>query len=142
MCLSVPVWMGLISPYYVFFVKDYIFTIRRFPQIWRCLTTFILTGPKIGLILDPYFLYTYGSRLETTSPAFSQPGDFFVYLVFVALVILVSLLYAIVFRLLYTSFSSKPRISARTVRFSNCHGSWKRGRLPLHCAAIVIRNHT
>lgn len=35
-------------------------------------------------------VYRYGSSLETGSARFSQPGDFFVYLVFVASVILVS----------------------------------------------------
>ncbi|KAF2484564.1 Der1-like family-domain-containing protein [Neohortaea acidophila] len=87
--LSVPVWMGLINPAMVVFFKDYVFTLRTFPQVWRLVTSFILTGPKFGLLMDPYFLFTYGSSLETASAAFSQPGDFFVYLVFVAAVILV-----------------------------------------------------
>jgi len=87
--LSVPVWMGFIPPYYVFFLKDYVLTLRKLPQIWRCFTTFILTGPKLGMLMDPYFLYTYGSALETTSAAFSAPGDFFMYLLFVAAIILV-----------------------------------------------------
>jgi hypothetical protein len=36
-------------------------------------------------------VYTYGSKLETASPRFTQPGDFFTYIVFVCTVILVSL---------------------------------------------------
>jgi hypothetical protein len=36
--------------------------------------------------------WTYGTGLELNSPRFSQPGDFFTYVVFVALVILVSFL--------------------------------------------------
>lgn len=36
-------------------------------------------------------MYTYGSALETGSPRFSSPGDFFTYVFFVAFVILVSL---------------------------------------------------
>lgn len=35
-------------------------------------------------------VYHYGSSLETGSARFSQPGDFFIYLIFVASVILVS----------------------------------------------------
>ncbi|EMC97323.1 hypothetical protein BAUCODRAFT_147423 [Baudoinia panamericana UAMH 10762] len=86
--LSVPTWLGLIQPAYVVFLRDRVFTLVRIPQIWRVVTAFILTGPKLGMILDPYFLYTYGSALETESAKLSQPGDFFVYLVFVAAVIL------------------------------------------------------
>ena len=82
--------MGLISFYWLVFAPSTIFTFRQVPQLWRLLTTFVLTGPKLGMILDPYFLYTYGSALETTAVRFSGPGDFFVYLVFVCCVILVS----------------------------------------------------
>lgn len=82
--------MGLIQPYLVVFIRYKVFTITAVPQLWRLITSLILTGPKLGMILDPYFLYTYGSSLETEAARFSQPGDFFVYLVFVALVILVS----------------------------------------------------
>jgi hypothetical protein len=35
-------------------------------------------------------VWTYGTGLELNSPRFSQPGDFFTYVIFVALVILVS----------------------------------------------------
>lgn len=96
MLLSVTVWGGFLDPYYVVFIlRDVfrwkIFTFRQFPRIWRIFTPFLLTGPKLGLILDPYFLYTYGSALETGAARFSQPGDFFTYLIFVCAVILVSL---------------------------------------------------
>lgn len=90
MLLSVPTWMGFIDPYYVVFLRYKVFTFSSLPEIWRLVTAFILTGPKLGMILDPYFLYTYGSQLETGAVRFSQPGDFFVYLVFVAFVIMVS----------------------------------------------------
>lgn len=84
--------MGLIDPYYVVFLSYKIFTLASLPQIWRLVTPLILTGPKLGMILDPYFLYSYGSQLETGAARFSQPGDFFVYLVFVCSIILVSVL--------------------------------------------------
>ncbi|KAK5115916.1 hypothetical protein LTR62_000372 [Meristemomyces frigidus] len=86
--LSVPTWMGLINPYYVVFVRERIFTLTSIPQLWRIITPFLLTGPKFGLLMDPYFLYTYGSQLETEATRFTQPGDFFIYLVFVAVIIL------------------------------------------------------
>lgn len=44
------------------------------------------------MIFDPYFLWTYGSNLEKDSPRFLRKGDFFVYVAFVELVILVSVL--------------------------------------------------
>ncbi len=80
---------GLINPYYVVFLREKLLTLTSVPQIWRLVTPFILTGPKLGLLLDPYFLYTYGSQLELEASRFTQPGDFFMYLVFVAAVILV-----------------------------------------------------
>ncbi|KAK1074266.1 hypothetical protein LTR12_002241 [Friedmanniomyces endolithicus] len=86
--LSTPTWMGLINPYYVVFLREKLLTFTSVPQIWRLVTPFILTGPKLGLLLDPYFLYTYGSQLELEASRFTQPGDFFMYLVFVAAVIL------------------------------------------------------
>jgi len=80
--------MGFIDPYYVVFLRYRV--ISTLPQLWRLATAFILTGPKLGLLMDPYFLYTYGSQLETEANRFTQPGDFFIYLLFVCLVILVS----------------------------------------------------
>jgi len=86
--LSVPTWLGFIDPYFVVFLRYKIFTLTSLPQLWRIATPFVLTGPKLGMILDPYFLYTYCSQLETEASRFAQPGDFFMYLVFVAAVIL------------------------------------------------------
>ncbi|KAK3717258.1 hypothetical protein LTR37_005967 [Vermiconidia calcicola] len=80
--------MGIPDFYWLLFTKDYVFTVRTFPQVWRLVTNFLITGPKLGMILDPYFLYTYCSSLEMTASRFSQPGDFLVYLVFVNLIIL------------------------------------------------------
>jgi Derlin-2/3 len=75
--------------YYIFFV-DYIFTIKQVPQVWRLFTSFLITKPKFAILLDPYFLYQYGSGLERESTRFSRPGDFFVYTGFLCSVILVS----------------------------------------------------
>ncbi|MCJ1361516.1 hypothetical protein MMC16_000616 [Acarospora aff. strigata] len=60
------------------------------PELWRVVSAFLITGPGLGIILDTYFLYTYGSSLETECTRFSQPGSFFVYIIFVSAVILVT----------------------------------------------------
>ena len=40
--------------YYVFFDwQRIIFKIP--PQIWRAVTPFLISGPKLGIIMDPYF---------------------------------------------------------------------------------------
>lgn len=44
------------------------------------------------MVFDPFLLWTYGSNLEKDSPRFSRKGDFFVYVAFVQLLILVSVL--------------------------------------------------
>jgi hypothetical protein len=81
--------LGIPDFYYVAFIPQYVFTLRMVPQIWRLVSNFFITGPKLGMILDPYFLFTYCSNLETTAARFSQPGDFFMYLGFCCVVILV-----------------------------------------------------
>lgn len=86
---------GIISLYPYVFVPQYVFTVKMVPQIWRCVTAFLVTKPKFGILLDPYFLYQYGSGLERESSRFTQPGDFFVYTLFVGSVIIVSVLSAL-----------------------------------------------
>lgn len=85
--------MNFISPYYVAFLSYKLFTYRALPEVWRLVTPFFITGPSFGLLMDPYFLYTYASQLETGAIRFSQPGDFFTYIAFVCSVILVSRVY-------------------------------------------------
>lgn len=82
--------MELISAYYVAWITQYVFTWRMLPQVWRFVTPFFITGPKFGLLMDPYFLWTYSSQLELEASRFSQPGDFFTYITFVCSVIMVS----------------------------------------------------
>jgi len=83
-------YSGLISLYHYVFVGQYVFTVKMVPQLWRAVTGFLVTKPKFGILMDPFFLYQYGSGLERESPRFSQPGDFFVYTAFVGSVIVVS----------------------------------------------------
>ncbi|KAF2181667.1 DER1-domain-containing protein, partial [Zopfia rhizophila CBS 207.26] len=80
-------YAGVINLFNYVFLQEYIFTTKVFPQIWRFFTAFLITKPKFAILLDPYFLYQYGSALETESSRFSQPGDFFVYTAFVGVVI-------------------------------------------------------
>ncbi|KAJ5231992.1 hypothetical protein N7468_004948 [Penicillium chermesinum] len=79
---------GLLSSYYVLFVPGLVFKFP--PEIWRLVTPFLLTGPKLNFFFDLYFMFTYGSHLERKSARLSHPGDFFVYLVFVASSILLT----------------------------------------------------
>lgn len=101
---------GLIDIRRVFFYLPWIFKLP-IPEVWRIITPFLLTGGGFSFVFDLYFsgltgitfflqncsdilylVWTYGTGLELNSPRFSQPGDFFTYVVFVAIVILVSLL--------------------------------------------------
>ncbi|KAF2115074.1 Der1-like family-domain-containing protein [Lophiotrema nucula] len=77
-------YSGMINLFYYVFIQQYIFTVSMIPQVWRLVTAFLITGPKFGILMDPYFLYQYGSGLETESSRFPQPGDFFIYTCFVA----------------------------------------------------------
>jgi len=64
-------------------------TLWKFPpEIWRIFTSFLLTRPKISIIFDPFFIWKYGSVLETECIGFANPGDFFIYIIFVGAVIL------------------------------------------------------
>ncbi|KAJ5216506.1 uncharacterized protein N7498_002913 [Penicillium cinerascens] len=77
-----------LSFYNVVFLRGKLF--KALPEVWRLVTPFLLTGWSFDFLFDLYFMYHYGSSLEIGSPRFSQPGDFFVYLIFVACTILVS----------------------------------------------------
>jgi hypothetical protein len=86
--MSALVWTNILPYHYVMW---YLPMVWKFPpEIWRLVTSFVLTSPGLGIIFDTYFLYTYGSKLEVGSPRFSEPGDFFIYIIFVCTIILVS----------------------------------------------------
>ncbi|CAI7642390.1 unnamed protein product [Penicillium glandicola] len=69
---------GLVEFYWAPFVPSLIFSWR--PQLYRLVTPFLLTGPKLDFIFDLYFIYHYGSAAERTM----APGEFLIYLLFVA----------------------------------------------------------
>jgi membrane associated rhomboid family serine protease len=79
----------LISGRYLFFVPRKIF-FHLPPQVWRLATCFFLTGPRFDFLWDLYNLWRYSSALESQSGRFSKPGDFFIFILFVNTVIMVS----------------------------------------------------
>ncbi|KAK2765913.1 hypothetical protein FQN54_007428 [Arachnomyces sp. PD_36] len=86
--LSALVHGKLLPGYWVIFYLPRIFKLP--PELWRIPSSFLLTGGGFSLIMDLYFMYTYGSKLETQSARFSAPGDFFTYLIFVATTIMLT----------------------------------------------------
>lgn len=82
---SIGVYSNLIPAYPLVFLPYKIFAFP--PQIWRLVTAFFITGPRTGIIFDPYFLYQYGSQLELSSSRFTEPGSFLTYIAFNGLVI-------------------------------------------------------
>lgn len=59
------------------------------PEIWRPITTFLISGPKIGIIMDPYFLFQYLSQIEAGNPRFPRKEDVLWYLICVSTMIIV-----------------------------------------------------
>jgi Derlin-2/3 len=127
--LSWPGWLGLYDLGWTIFESGKVFTISQLPQIWRLATGLCITGPKWGLIMDPFIFWQYSSQLETSNARLSSPGAYAFYLLFNAVIVLVSHRpRRLLKQVLLPSLSLV--ISARPVHLS-CHGSWKRGRLPL-----------
>lgn len=60
------------------------------PGIWRPFTSFFLSTPKLGIILDPYFVYQYLTQLEVASTRFPRKEDLLWYLLTVGTMIIVS----------------------------------------------------
>ncbi|RDL35215.1 Derlin [Venustampulla echinocandica] len=83
--LSILVYTGVVPGYYVVFYPQTLLWLP--PQLWRLVTSFLITGPQLSILFDTYFLYTYGAKLERSSPKFTKPGEFFTYIVFVMLTI-------------------------------------------------------
>ncbi|CZR60115.1 related to F-LANa protein [Phialocephala subalpina] len=59
------------------------------PELWRLLTCLLITGRGLGILVDTYFLYVYGAKLEIASPRFSQRADFVTYICFSCGIILI-----------------------------------------------------
>jgi Derlin-2/3 len=102
------------------------------PEIWRLATSFYITGPQLGLLFQPYFLFTQGSMLEKGSPQFSGYGDFFTYVVVVKVMILglcglglggVVFLDALTMAFTYTRCQENPH-GRSTLFFFNIENIW------------------
>lgn len=51
--LSILVYTHILSGYYVVFLLQ---SMLQFPpQLWRLLTSFLITGPDLGILFDTYF---------------------------------------------------------------------------------------
>ncbi|EOD47711.1 putative centromere microtubule-binding protein cbf5 protein [Neofusicoccum parvum UCRNP2] len=109
--LSIGVYSGILSFMPFVYIPQRVFALL--PQIWRPVTAFFITGPQMGIIFDPYFLYQYGSQLERDSARFSEAGSFFVYVVFNGLVIV-----ALAGHLLGAYLFLNPLIMAITYTFA------------------------
>ncbi|TID19694.1 DER1-domain-containing protein [Venturia nashicola] len=83
LALSVLVHSQTVGFVSVAYIPQFIYRVTKLPEVWRFITPFLITGPKFGILMDPYFLFTYGSGLERDSPRFTELGSFFVYVAFV-----------------------------------------------------------
>lgn len=89
---SVAVYSGLLSGRFLYFHPSVVF--KLYPEPWRLLTTFTLTLPKLSILMDPYFLYSYISQLEVGNARFSRREDLIWYMSFIGLAVLVRILLA------------------------------------------------
>ncbi|KAK8079095.1 hypothetical protein PG994_002902 [Apiospora phragmitis] len=58
------------------------------PGIHRLVTSFLITGPDMGVLFDTYFLFTYLSQLEKNNSKFTRKEDLVWYLMFVGAIII------------------------------------------------------
>jgi Derlin-2/3 len=116
--LSILIHSHLISGMPWLFIPAYVFQMPpKIPEVWRLLSSFLITGSGIGLLFDAYFLYTYSSSLELHSPRFREHGSYLVYIVFLMTFITVLggyflngvvLLKALILSLAYTFSQDNP----------------------------------
>ncbi|KAK2072557.1 hypothetical protein P8C59_006904 [Phyllachora maydis] len=76
---SITVHLGVLPYAWFYFTEDRLWRIP--PEIWRLATSFLLSSPALGIILDPYFAFQYLSQLETTNPRFPRKEDLLWYLI-------------------------------------------------------------
>ncbi|KAI0139376.1 Der1-like family protein [Hypoxylon sp. NC0597] len=82
---SVGVYTGMLSA--APFIFHYSFLFKWPPALYRLVTSFLLTGPNLGVLFDTYFIFTYLSQLETSNSKFQRKEDLIWYLMFVTAVI-------------------------------------------------------
>lgn len=103
---SVLVLGGIASAHWVIFHKSFFWMLP--PQLWRLVTPFLLTSGGIGALFDLYFTWIYGTGLELNSARFTQPGDFFVYVAFNMVVILVGFIFSSLHTHTKLALSARP----------------------------------
>ncbi|KAK3326472.1 Der1-like family-domain-containing protein [Apodospora peruviana] len=65
---SMGIYFGPLPSTWFYFTEDRLF--RLPPEIWRLASNFLLSGPKLSIVMDPYFVFQYLGELETTNPRF------------------------------------------------------------------------
>ncbi|KAI1084262.1 Der1-like family-domain-containing protein [Whalleya microplaca] len=83
---SVGVYTGMLSGGPFIFHCSLLFKFP--PAVHRLVTSFLLTGPGMGVLLDTYFVFTYLSQLEKSNSKFTRKEDLIWYLMFVGSVII------------------------------------------------------
>jgi Derlin-2/3 len=48
-------YSGILSLSKFIYYTPYVFTMKTWPQVWRIVTSFFITKPKFGILMDPYF---------------------------------------------------------------------------------------
>ncbi|CCX33596.1 Der1-like family-domain-containing protein [Pyronema domesticum] len=77
--------LHLVNPMNFVYFPDYVFNTQSM-QFWRLGTSFLLSRPQLGVLLDPFFLYRYASDCERVLLA--RKGDFTIFLLFVGSIII------------------------------------------------------
>jgi hypothetical protein len=85
--LSLGVILGALSDKTFAYYPLYVYKFP--PEIWRCVTGFMITGSGMSFLFQSYHLYIYMSQLEVGNPRFSKTEDFIWYLMCVGGAILV-----------------------------------------------------
>ena len=85
--ISLGIHTGLIPSSWFGYYWQAIWTLP--PQLWRLVTTYLVTMPGLGILFDTYMLFTYLSALETNHPRIPRREDLLWYLTFVCGFILV-----------------------------------------------------
>ncbi|ESA42547.1 uncharacterized protein NCU01296 [Neurospora crassa OR74A] len=106
---SIMAYFGPLPISWIYFDESRLFKLP--PELWRLVTSFLLSSPQLGIVLDPYFAYLYLSQLETSNPKFQRKEDVLWYLITVGGFIIVGL--TSLFFFLFSSpldytFSLKP----------------------------------
>jgi hypothetical protein len=100
---------------YAWFYYDTSLLLKFPPEIWRPFTSFFLSSPKLGIILDPYWVYQYMTQLELANTRLPRKEDVLWYLLTVGATIIVSFHSPLLtlYLLLFLSFPFHHNISAR-----------------------------